>query len=466
MISAEIVNPCCDSQLNLAALFREMQWLESVIHQVIISYLQQEGHERDWRDIPEPDLALDPSVYAYYVRTWQLDRLERLALALAMAVHLKVELLDIFFGVNQQIDRSFSEFGGHTQKNSGGFQPTGQTFAFLISANDPLLKGDVYRILGSQHRFAAEQILCVESSEPSAPLLSGVINVSNAWLHYFITGHQLRPELSSAFPASPINSPLDWHDLILEDAVMEQVEEVRAWLAHGSELMANWGLAQKLKPGYRCVFYGPPGTGKTLTAALLGKSTGREVYRVDLSMLVSKYIGETEKNLGKLFDVASFKDWILFFDEAESLFAKRTGSSSANDRFANQQTGYLLQRIEEFPGTVILATNLKSNMDEAFARRFQNMVQFPMPGSDERLLLWQNAFRGVCTVAPDVHFEKIALQYELAGGAIINVLRYCCLCAISRGDKTVYLADIIQGIRKELRKENKTLAISQSTLSV
>lgn len=137
------------------------------------------------------------------------------------------------------------------------------------------------------------------------------------------------------------------------------------------------------------MFSGPPGTGKTLTAALLGKSTGRDVYRVDLSMVVSKYIGETEKNLSRVFDAASYKEWILFFDEGDALFGKRTEASSSNDRHANQLTGYLLQKIEDFPGTVIVATNLKSNMDEAFTRRFQNMVHFTIPGPEERLQLWK-----------------------------------------------------------------------------
>lgn len=449
-----------DNNTNLAALYRELAWLEQVINQVIVSYLKQDGHEQHWHEIPVPDLTADSSIYADQVRRWQLDQFERLALALVLAPHLKPEALDIFFGRNQMIDRPFSEFGGSSSQLMGGFIPTGQTLAFLMSANNPLWRTQVYRILAAEHLFALEQVIFSIAAEGAQAQLNASLHLSNSWVHYFLTGEQLRPELSPAFPAMAITTPLGWSDLVLDDGVMAQVSEVRAWLTHGRELMHGWGLSEKIKPGYRCVFYGPPGTGKSLTAALLGKACGRAVYRVDLSMLVSKYIGETEKNLGKLFDVASHKDWILFFDEAESLFAKRTGAASSNDRFANQQTGYLLQRIEDYPGTVILATNLKTNMDEAFLRRFQNMVQFTMPGPDERLMLWQNAFAGVCALAPDVSLPKIAEQYEMAGGAIINVLRYCCLCAISRGEQVVYLADIIQGIRKELRKENKTLILA------
>ena len=146
-----------------------------------------------------------------------------------------------------------------------------------------------------------------------------------------------------------------WDDLVLDDLVHEQVQEINTWLEHGATLMSDWGLYRKIKPGYRSLFYGPPGTGKTLTASLLGKTSGRDVYRIDLSMVVSKYIGETEKNLSKIFDTAENKNWILFFDEADSLFGKRTATNSSNDRHANQQTAHLLQRVEDFPGVVILA---------------------------------------------------------------------------------------------------------------
>lgn len=446
---------------NLTALYRELDWLAAVIQQVIGSYLKHEGHENHWLDIPSPDLTNNDSVYAQMMRDWQCNVYERLALALAMAPHIKPELLDIFFGVNQMIDRSFSEFGGVTDKSFSGFLPTGQTLAFLVSGNDPDWRLDAMHIISPQHKFFAEQIISLEASDPKLPVLSGVLTLSDQWLHYFMTGEHVRPELSASFPASPITSPLNWNDLILDYTVMAQVEEIRAWLTHGDALMNNWGLAKKVKPGFRAVFYGPPGTGKTLTAALLGKSTGREVYRVDLSMIVSKYIGETEKNLGKVFDAASYKNWILFFDEADALFGKRTSATTSNDRHANQQTGYLLQRIEDFPGTVILATNLKANMDDAFTRRFQAMINFTMPSANQRLQLWQHAFNGVCELEPDVNLEKIAQDHELAGGAIINVLRYCALNAINHDKNSVAYDDLITGIKREFRKDNRTIKPNQ-----
>jgi len=205
------------------------------------------------------------------------------------------------------------------------------------------------------------------------------------------------------------------------------------------------------------LFYGPPGTGKTLTACLLGKSTGKDVYRVDLSMIVSKWVGETEKNLGRVFDMAENKDWILFFDEADALFGKRTDTKSSQERYANQEVAYLLQRTEDYPGTVILASNKKGNMDEAFIRRFQSIVYFPMPKPIERLKIWQKAFDCSLYLDEDIDLNKIAVDYEIAGGGIVNIVKYCAIKAAERNDKTVIENDLKDGIRKELLKEGKLL---------
>ena len=449
-----------ETKCTIKVLYDEIDWLQKVINQVICSYLLQEGHENHWQDIPIPDLPDSESPYASIVNEWQLNIYQRLAMALAMASSLRPEVLDVFFGRNQIYDRGFTEFGGVTDKNHSGFLPTGQTLCFLISATNQELRGLVNEILGSKSILIKEQLINLGQTDAYVPYLNGILSLSREWMHYLLTGEKLRVEQSAEFPAKKITTNMAWDDVVLDDLVMDQVMEINTWLEHRVTLMKDWGLEKMVKPGYRTLFYGPPGTGKTLTATLLGKTSKKEVYKVDLSMIVSKYIGETEKNLAKIFDIAQHKDWILFFDEADALFGKRTVANSSNDRHANQQTAYLLQRIEDFPGTVILASNLKANMDDAFTRRFQSMIHFKMPSPEERYQIWKNAFSGKCSLHPDIDLWKIAEDYELAGGAIINVLRFCALSAINRNDTIVSRQELLTGLRREFKKENKTLSVN------
>jgi SpoVK/Ycf46/Vps4 family AAA+-type ATPase len=197
---------------------------------------------------------------------------------------------------------------------------------------------------------------------------------------FWASGCRATPRFSTEFPAERIDTAMDWDDLVLHPRTSKQIREIEHWVTHNDTLLREWDMGRRLKPGYRALFHGPPGTGKTLTATLLGKQTDRDVFRIDLSRMVSKYIGETEKNLSRLFDKAENKDWILFFDEADAFFGKRTDIRDAHDKYANQEAAYLLQRIETYGGLVILATNQRGNIDDAFLRRFQAAIQFPMPG--------------------------------------------------------------------------------------
>ena len=175
---------------------------------------------------------------------------------------------------------------------------------------------------------------------------------------------------------SALSTNQSWTDLALDKAALNQVEEIKAWLRQSSSAKPDSRLKKKLKPGFLVLFDGPAGAGKASTAALIGQEFNKPVYKVDLSMVVSKYIGETEKNLELLFARAEDKDWILFFDEADALFGKRTDVKDSHDKYANQEVSYLLQRMEDYNGLVILATNMKSNTDDAFTRRFNLILRF------------------------------------------------------------------------------------------
>lgn len=200
-------------------------------------------------------------------------------------------------------------------------------------------------------------------------------------------------ESNPDFPAKRITTEMEWGDLVLNKVVIAQVMEIQAWLEHSSELLKDWNMQKKMKQGFRALFYGPPGTGKTFTASLLGKKTNKQVYKIDLSMVISKNIGETEKNLGILFDIAEHKDWILFFDEADALFGKRTNIRDAHDKYANQEAAYLLQRMEGYPGLVILATNFKENIDKAFTRRIHTIIEFKRLPFIKRKILWLKNYK-------------------------------------------------------------------------
>jgi SpoVK/Ycf46/Vps4 family AAA+-type ATPase len=270
----------------------------------------------------------------------------------------------------------------------------------------------------------------------------------------FTLGKPYKPNYSSNFPAKLIDTPLDWDDLILNKSTSEEVVMINTWIENKTEIESNHILKKKINAGYKCLFYGPPGTGKTLTASLVGKKNKKDVYRIDLSQVVSKYIGETEKNLANIFDIAENKNWILFFDEAESLFSKRTAVSDSKDKHANQQTAYLLQRVENYKGLIILATNLKPNIDLAFSRRIQSIINFPIPSILEREKLWITALNNISDL-PLSFIKEISKSYSISGGVIKNVIQYAWL--ISKRKKcAINEKQIILGIRRELNKDGKS----------
>ena len=446
-----------DNTKNLNTLLKEIDWLQKVINQVLKSYLLQEKPEQNWQDIPLPKLQDKEDHYATMVKKWGLNIYQRLALVLAMTTHLKPEVLDVFFEKNKLYDRCFTEFGGVINKNHRGFLPTGETVMFLVTATNKELRYEVMDVFSSENVLMKEQVLTLGTMESHIPNYNGILALNKQWLHYFLTGKKPETKHTAAFSAQKMTTLLEWDDVVLEDATMDTLMEINTWLKHSQTLLEDWNLNRYLKPGYRALFYGAPGTGKTLTASLLGKTSNRDVYRVDLSLVVSKYIGETEKNIEKVFGLAEDKGWILFFDEADALFGKRTNVKDAHDRYANQEVSYLLQRIENHPGVVILSSNLKGNIDEAFTRRFQSIIPFHMPSVASRQKLWNNAFSSGCKLSPDVDLEEIAENYELSGGSITNVLRFGALKAANRNSNIVTKKELLEGIEKEFKKENKTL---------
>lgn len=443
-------------EMNAASLEAEMNWLAAVIKTRMDLRFGQECEYTTVYEVPMPSLEQDNSFYSRIVKHCGFGFRERLILALSLAPHIKPQALDRFFLKSKIYDRVYTEFGGLKGRYHSGFLPTGETAAFLIAGHNIEERIRIVDLFKPEHIFYKNNILKLNLNQGNEPLFSSGIEISEEYLTFFTSGNAYKPDFSTSFPAKRLSTRLDWSDLVLDPHVLGEVAEIAAWLEHQNTIMDDWGLSKQLKRGYRSLFYGPPGTGKTLTACLIGKQMGLDVYRVDLSQVVSKYIGETEKNMANIFDQAENKNWILFFDEADALFGKRTSTSDSKDRHANQEVAYLLQRVEDFSGVVILATNLKANMDIAFTRRFQTIIYFPAPNVEQRYQLWENSFRTV-KKDEDVDFSIVANEYKITGGSIINVLRYCSLSALRRGSDAVCMDDIVEGIKKELRKEGKTM---------
>ncbi|MEM6878888.1 MAG: ATP-binding protein [Bacteroidota bacterium] len=433
---------------NLSILHREIDWLEKVIQQALASYLMQEGHESNWEDIALLDVSASETPYAALVRDWELDVYERLALALGLATHLRPEVLDVFLSRNKIHDQRFTEFGGIVDPMRSGFFPTVQTFLFIVCAKDRLKRSEAMRVLSSAHQFMREQVLLVADSDEFTPERSAKLTMSKMWLKYLLTAQWTDQVQEYELPISKLNTELDWEDLVLPAESRSELRSLESWVQHSETINMKWGLSKRINPGFQALFHGVPGTGKTLTASLLGKTTNREVYRVHSAGIASAYIGETEKNLSRILELAQANHWILFFDEADALFGKRTEVADAHDRYANQEVSYLLQRVENHPGLVIFAFSSKPSISESLLMRFDAIVHFPMPDDRDRLALWQKAFSGPLSLEDDTDLESIALKFELTPGQISMILKRCAIRAAQEGVLTVGEKDIMREFKR------------------
>lgn len=244
-----------------------------------------------------------------------------------------------------------------------------------------------------------------------------------------------------------------WNDLVLPDDQMAQLQEMRSRAEHVHLVQDIWGFGKKIapQPGISALFAGESGTGKTMSAEVIANDLGLLLYKIDLSAVVSKYIGETEKNLGVIFEEAQASNAILFFDEADALFGKRSEVKDARDRYANIETAYLLQQIEAYDGVAILATNLRQNLDEAFTRRLDFVITYPFPDETARYHIWQRHFPVDVPMAGDVNLERIADDFPLAGGNIRNAALASAYLAAADGEIITH-HHIMTAIRREHQK--------------
>lgn len=336
------------------------------------------------------------------------------------------------------------------------FYPTIQTVQYILGGESISERLKALDYFASDAVLVKDEIIVFSGSNQDHTSINNQISIHQEAFSAAVFGSELLPKMSNDFPAELLYTGRSWEDLILPQNTLHELKSIEDWYNSSRTLMEDWGMKKKLKPGFRVLFYGDPGTGKTLAASLLGKYTKRPVFRVDVSMLVSKYIGETEKQLAKLFDKAENKNWILFFDEADAIFGKRTNVRDAHDKYANQEVSYLLQRIETFSGLIILASNFKNNMDKAFTRRFHSCIKFNNPKHEERMRIWQQNLPEQLHL-DGIDLEQIAKRYELTGSNIMNVIQDVSLktIALKDPDYKVSLDMLLESIRKEYIKEDK-----------
>jgi hypothetical protein len=394
---------------------------------------------------------------AAFIAKHNPDYEEFVLLMLALAPSLKPDFFAQLIAEYLPDGGDFPEFGGVKATYHRGILPTGETAQFILAGDNLEKRLIVQAMLSSEHWFAKQHILWLDELPAGEPLMSGRLILDSEVVELLTTGVVSKPRFSMDFPAEHLDTEMEWEDLVLHPNTLSYIREIENWITHNDTLLHTWGMHKKLKRGYRALFYGAAGTGKTLTATLLGKYTGKAVFRIDLSRVVSKYIGETEKNLSRLFDKAEHKNWILFFDEADALFGKRTDIRDAHDKYANQEVAYLLQRIENYNGLVILATNQRGNIDEAFVRRFQSIIYFPMPRAEERYQIWRNAFPAQITIADDIDWQQIAARFELTGAGIMSVTHYCAVELLANQTLTLHFKHLEAAILREYIKEGKVI---------
>jgi SpoVK/Ycf46/Vps4 family AAA+-type ATPase len=244
-----------------------------------------------------------------------------------------------------------------------------------------------------------------------------------------------------------------WDDLVLPPVVEAQLRELTARARHRDRVVGQWHMGTKGARGLgvTALFAGDSGTGKTMSAEVVAGDLGFDVYVIDLSTVVDKYIGETEKNLDRIFTEADRVNGVLLFDEADALFGKRSEVKDARDRYANVEVAYLLQRMERFDGLAILTTNLRANVDEAFVRRLDAIVDFPMPEEEHRRQLWQRNLSSELPRADDIDLDFLARQFRISGGNIRNVCVTAAYLAAAE-DRPVCMADLVRATEREYRK--------------
>lgn len=372
-----------------------------------------------------------------------LDRVDallgesKLSLRQALAVHLVGLRLPFFLGLEgpgDELRDAFPELVSVSVPMPDAFAQA-RIWSLLLPDHVQLAPGQGIEWLVAHYALPAGSIQRCVDDMVHAVALSGTSDRPGQLSQDQMVA-SVRRQLGSRFGdlAELVVNTLTWDDLVLQPDALQRVLEIVTYFRHRDKILGEWGFQAKLPYGrsLSVLLSGEPGTGKTMVAGLLAKEMGLELFRVNISKVVDKYIGETEKNLGKIFDEARRGQVALLFDEADSLFSKRTEVRSSNDRYSNLAINFLLQSVESHDGVILLTTNHDKAMDPAFKRRIRFRVQFPFPDLEERAALWKSMVPSQAPVEPDIRWEQLAREFDLAGGSIKNAVVRAAVHAVEK----------------------------------
>jgi hypothetical protein len=383
----------------------------------------------------------------------RFDGVGPLAEVIALADLTDAEAVVLLAAVAPYVDERFAARYAALTDRPGVTTLTGEV-ARTLAARSFRGRLDATAMLSAQGRLRAHGLL---SLDPPGDLACA-LRPDPALVAWVLGLPPDAPVASAEFPARPLTTVHTLADVVLPAEARTRIDDLAHRIANREMVVEEWGFGAHHDnvAGLIALFHGPPGTGKTMTAAAVAASAGLPAYIVDLSVLVSKFIGDTEKALAKVFDRASRERCLLVFDEADAVFGARTDVSDAHDRYANQEVSYLLTRTEAFEGTVILTTNLVGNIDAAFQRRIHVMVEFPEPGPDERGRLWSAVAPSRLPLHADVDLSALAERYPLTGAQIRDATLDAAYLAAA-GDRVVTEHHLLAGVRRQYEKAGKTV---------
>jgi AAA+ superfamily predicted ATPase len=436
--------------VNTECISAQLSWLSQRIHQLL------NRNSGEYIPLPKPD---PETPYGKLTEEYGLTEADRVVLNLAFAATFKPALLAPFLALFNNPEQN-ARFGGIFREEYAQFYPTLRTALFLLAADDEE-KTDYYLCyFNRKNRLFSSNLLLTQAPEGCRTFFDQEIIFNDQFISTILHGEAPSLDGDAGFPAKRGKRTHIMKDVILDEKTVGELAKLRRFARNMKEL---WALpdSARYRQNFIGIFSGDPGTGKSHTAEAIGNELQLPVYKVNFAQLVSKYIGETEKNLERVFDRFSGQPSILFFDEAESIFSKRIEVKDSHDKHSNNEQSFLLQKIEEYNGIVILATNvqnLSQYFDKAFQRRIRQIVTFSFPEHAERAKLWENALAAPFTYAEGL-VDRLAKNYQFSGGGIYNIVSEGVIEALDRQTKELSFELLEQALVDEFKKTGRKYEI-------